>query len=106
MSIQRPRALVPADYQLEGAETYKQRGVVDDYVQLHKAGMPFLHCLAAAEDYLEAKTHALLGIGSESSGKLYTILRERLGPQVGPMPVCAPRNNIVILVCDDIVDQE
>lgn len=77
-----------ADYQLEGATTCKERGEVDDYIQHHAPGIAFLHRLAATEDYLEAKTHALLGIGSESSDRLYTILRERLGQHVGPMPVC------------------
>lgn len=60
---------------------------MDDFVERHGPGIAFLHRLAATEDYLEAKAHALLGIGAESSAKLYSILQQRLGPHVGSMPV-------------------
>ena len=81
--------LESADYQLEGASTRKERGEVDDFMERHGPGISFLHRLAATEDYLEAKAHALLGIGAESSGALYSILRQRLGEHVGSMPVRA-----------------
>lgn len=54
------------------------------FLHLHQASLSLLHRLAAAEDFLEAKAHALLGIGSESSstfyGHLATLVRQRHGP--------------------------
>ena len=83
------RPCCAADYHLEGTTTCQECKEVDDFVERHGSGIAFLHRLAATEDYLEAKAHALLGIGAESSAKLYSILQQRLGPHVGSMPVRA-----------------
>ena len=48
------------------------------------AALRFLHKLAAAEDFLVAKAHAILGIGSESSRSFYAFLLTRLAARAPP----------------------
>lgn len=55
------------------------------FLHLHRASLALLHRLAAAEDFLEAKAHALLGIGRESSPQFYSHLSALVRPRAGPL---------------------
>lgn len=57
------------------------------FLLLHRGSLALLHRLAAAEDFLEAKVHALLGIGTESSQALYSHLTALVQQRHGPLQV-------------------
>jgi hypothetical protein len=80
-----------ADTELEGARTAGERAAVRAFVVAHGASIALLHRCAAAEDYLEAKAHALLGIGVESSTTFYTLLRRALRAAPGALQVRTAR---------------
>eukprot|EP00892_Ulva_mutabilis_P003853 jgi/Ulvmu1/183/UM001_0187.1 len=67
----------------------EQDRVDSAFLQLHRPSLALLHRLAAAEDFLEAKAHALLGIGSESSATFYSHLAGLVRQRHGPLQVHA-----------------